>query len=1072
MNDAHAAGARPDYRRLLRELDPSALLVPQRLLRRVIKRDRGIGGIGLQVPHRKTYVISRTALLDIATVHELGLNYGAAGDVQTLLLIAEDDDWQTCAPEAALLDLWRLLFHARVDLHFAHLREAGTLDHARLQQMTAGLDAIALEEAYRVLRQENMILPPGEGAACFLEFMAVFLELRCFAPHLLPCYFPAVEDPARLETLTAEWLDVKALLDATRPPGAAPPCRPEHSGHKVELEILALPGVPSSPGAVPALLNAADATRQKGNRVRAAILAFRAAEAAPVAEKTVPLAAAKADLDDLAARLTQALHLPEGAQAEWRDALLPLLASASRGMWPASRRLLYDLQKVCGDSERELFAVDLVAWASSLGRKPIRRAVPLQARTMLVKHLRSAASRLPRVRLNEPEHRRLTALFHAAIEHAEEHLRLTLRPPLLASLQEVGFVPTVHVERLALAKMVDELLDRVVERGFINMGDLRDAISRNQLKLPDVSPAEIIVGDRLLKANRRLSLKLDGVYHGGEIYLRWLQRFSSLLFGTLVGRWLVLYLVLPFGGACATAIFLQEMLHLARIHVHFRHAARTETALLGADHPPPTGIHWRVEAGALYAALGALGVFYLLLLHWPAFRAGVWRVMKTIGKGLRFIFWDAPVGFFHLPPIRAVLDSTPMTFFLRSLLRPVLLALLIWSGWSFLGWEGAADDVVVVGVSFLLAFGFFNSRLGLLTEEAFSDWLVRNWDWLRTDLIPGAVRLILDFFKVLLDRLERIIYTVDEWLRFRRGENRLLLVLKPILGLIWFFLTYLVRVIVNLFVEPTVNPIKHFPAVTVGAKLIIPLIPMWSLAMTEAMQPFLGLALAGTIAGTMIILFPGIFGFAVWEFKENWKLYAANRPRVLKPEMIGSHGETMLRLLKPGFHSGTLPKLHAKLRLAKRRGDVSKAHKHEEDLHHVEESLWRFVTREFIALLMQSRAWDGLEIAVGQIHLATNRIRIEIACPALVDRRPVLFFAERGGRLCGGLEAAGWLARLDVEQQAAFQCALRGICKLAGVAEAQGVEQGAAPIEWKDWVLMWEGTPGVGHAQLQGTRVK
>ena len=33
--------------------------------------------------------------------------------------------------------------------------------------------------------------------------------------------------------------------------------------------------------------------------------------------------------------------------------------------------------------------------------------------------------------------------------------------------------------------------------------------------------------------------------------------------------------------------------------------------------------------------------------------------------------------------------------------------------------------------------------------------------------------------------------------------------------------------------------------------------------MTDALQPFLGLALAGAIAGTVVVLFPGIFGFAV-----------------------------------------------------------------------------------------------------------------------------------------------------------------------------------------------------------------
>src|SRR5688500_5823524 len=59
--------------RLLRAADPAALLVPSRLLRRVIKRDRGLIGLGLHVPHRKSYVIARDPLLALATRDELGV---------------------------------------------------------------------------------------------------------------------------------------------------------------------------------------------------------------------------------------------------------------------------------------------------------------------------------------------------------------------------------------------------------------------------------------------------------------------------------------------------------------------------------------------------------------------------------------------------------------------------------------------------------------------------------------------------------------------------------------------------------------------------------------------------------------------------------------------------------------------------------------------------------------------------------------------------------------------------------------------------------------------------------------
>src|SRR5207237_7740160 len=105
-------------------------------------------------------------------------------------------------------------------------------------------------------------------------------------------------------------------------------------------------------------------------------------------------------------------------------------------------------------------------------------------------------------------------------------------------------------EQVACNKPVDALLDLVVERGYVTMGDLRDAISRNHVKLPDLANAdEFFLGDRLIRTNRRLAVAWDGVYRRGEIYLRWLQRFSSLAFGTRPGRFLIRYLVLPFGGA-------------------------------------------------------------------------------------------------------------------------------------------------------------------------------------------------------------------------------------------------------------------------------------------------------------------------------------------------------------------------------------------------------------------------------------------------------------------------------------------------------------------------------------------
>ena len=46
--------------------------------------------------------------------------------------------------------------------------------------------------------------------------------------------------------------------------------------------------------------------------------------------------------------------------------------------------MLYELQKVCTDYERDLYAVDLVEWARSLFRRRIKRPLPEQREVLLL----------------------------------------------------------------------------------------------------------------------------------------------------------------------------------------------------------------------------------------------------------------------------------------------------------------------------------------------------------------------------------------------------------------------------------------------------------------------------------------------------------------------------------------------------------------------------------------------------------------------------------------------------------------------------------------------------------------
>ena len=119
------------------------------------------------------------------------------------------------------------------------------------------------------------------------------------------------------------------------------------------------------------------------------------------------------------------------------------------------------------------------------------------------------SGRLPSVRVLDAQRQLLTKLLHDALHHAGGlPLRdCRFRPALADALARVGLQPQNFPERLGRAKLIEELLDRITERGFLNMGDLRDALARNQLKLPDLSgPREFIHGDQLIRVNRELAV--------------------------------------------------------------------------------------------------------------------------------------------------------------------------------------------------------------------------------------------------------------------------------------------------------------------------------------------------------------------------------------------------------------------------------------------------------------------------------------------------------------------------------------------------------------------------------------
>jgi hypothetical protein len=1004
-----------EVERRLRAVDPAVLLLPPRVLKRVIKRDRGLVTLGLRVPHRKSYVLSRTRLLDALDPADRPPALATLEAEWVVLLPRPDPDrLARQRPGDVLLDYWRLLFHCHVHLAIDRRRAEGRLDDAGVRDRIDRLGPTAFAEARAVLAQERFLLPPAGPAAAYAEFAAVYLEQRHFTDHLLPNFFPGL-DRARADAVLADDIDAAALLARTRPEGAAEPPRvPPSSSVLAALEPVG-EGGPGPDAEAPEAssdrrynrcMARADAVAARGNDVRAAVLRMRAARVARnCSQATASRRRAAADLGRLAERLKAALRLDDSQAEDWRQALQPLLEPAARGYWPAAARLLYDLQKVCLDHERDIYAVDVVEWVVSLGRKPVRRLLPLQREVRAVRHLRRALGRLGRVRTSGEDRRRLSLLLHAALPRAEHRLRQRVQPRLEEGLDAVNLRGGDHVERLGRRRLVEELLDRVTERGFLTMSDLRDGLARSPLKMPDLSsPGEFFSGDRLIRANRQLAIGLDGVYRRGEIYLRWLQRFSSLTFGTRVGRFLTRYLVLPFGGAFVLLKGFEEI----------------SEKLTQADL-------FDVTPGMV----GVMGVFLFLLLYWPAFRRQVGRGARGLFLVLRALLVDAPVYLWSRPWVRWVVESRPVRLLRRYAVRPLLAGAVVGGLARLLGAgpeaAGRATAAGLVAGAFL-----FNSRLGRLIEEAVTDQLAYSWERLSRDFLPGLFRAVMEFFRRALEALERLIYTVDEKLRFRTGESRPTVFAKGVLNLGWFVVAYVVTFAVVVLIEPQINPIKHFPVVTVSHKMLLPLVPHFGHVLAHQFN--LHHARAFGLAFGIIFCIPGIFGFLVWELKENWRLYAANRPKALKPAVIGRHGETLPRFFRPGFHSGTVPKLFARLRKAERRHNAVALHRRYEALHHVEEELRHFFEREFVWLLTTSRGWGGVPVSVGELELATNRLRVELATPTFAGPSAWLGFEERAGWLLAGFDVPGWVPSLTADQRAVLRTALVGLYKRGGVA--------------------------------------
>ncbi|NQV23867.1 MAG: hypothetical protein HQ518_05810 [Rhodopirellula sp.] len=1058
--------------RALREAEPAAFLVQARVLRRVIKQEWELPALTVQVPHRKSRIISRNTVIRYVDWDELGLEANADLPDRAILIARPDDKHLESMSLGQLkLQIWRLLFHSKIHDVFDQLQSNGILKAGDFRQRIDQLGQVEFDEIHSVLKRENFIPANTSSADVFIEFAAVYSELRCFAPHCLRSYFPSFSDYKAVDRLLRQDIDVEELFLSTRLEGSPDPEIPDrdeaHDETDEELETLTGRGSTahvfhertfSEPddARFPSLLDAvmskvesakrpnlatfgrlirrADKAFARGNAVAAALHQMRAAKYATPELVSEAVSGALTDLQRLVRRLQNALNFDQPAARSWYESLVGLLLQAGLGFWNADKRLLYDLQKVCVDHEKEIYTVDLLGYATSFGRRPIKRALPNQREVLMSKHLRSATRRLVTSRLTGQEHRRLSRLLHEAAHSSEHQMRTRLRPLVESTLEEVDLTPQNIPERIAFGKLVEELLDGVANRGFLTMGDLRDAISRSNLKISDLSgPKEFFLGDKLLQADGQLSRVLDGVYQRGDIYLRWLQRLSAVCFGTVCGRFSTRFIFIPYGLAYLAfeaIVHIVELFNPPATEEVIDAATGVATTIHGASSPVILAAKQNMPA-----IIFALGTLLLLIIHVAPFRQFLKKTCASIFSGLRRAFYEWPVRFLRLSAVRRFLKSATVRLIRKFLIWPAIPTALVcsalprlypqipeqpWTNWG----------IVLAAMSVIL-----NSRVGRDVEELSAEWLHSTWTRIRVHVFVALFDLVMDFFKRLLEGFDRILYAVDEWLRFKSGETTLSLGAKAILGVFWAGFTFVARFCVNLLIEPQINPIKHFPVVTVSHKIILPLGLPGGL-LSKLLQPLFGVH-SDAVAINTVFLIPGIFGFMAWELKSNWQLYKANRGENLKPVLVGNHGETFIRLMKPGFHSGTLPKLFLRLRRIDRHRSPTEhslaRSKYLDHLHHVHVAVEHFVVRELLQLLKEAPGWNIDDISVSRIRLASNNIRIELACPSRSADTLMMVFEEQSGWLVANTLQTGWVQQLDETRQDILLSALVGFYKLAGV---------------------------------------
>ena len=785
-----------------------------------------------------------------------------------------------------------------------------------------------------------------------------------------------------------------------------------------------------------------------GNVVRDVVAAVKSCRRAgePIDRVRTPI------VQRLSEQITQPLCRQlsvEFTAEEWAEALFPYVPLAAKGFWTRAARGLYELQRLAKNTSSPIEKINPYRWLFSLGKKPVSIELKYAHITQRLRHFQKALKHFQKANATPAQLHSLSGFFSGAIQSSDRDAQFAFTDLIKSKFIEAEIDPQNLPEKTALGVIADELVDLIKDRGYIRFSDVRDAIARNALKLPDLQSFKaLITGDQLLILDQKLAQSLRGVYKPGEIYMRFIQRGTSIAFGTSLGRWISKYLLFPFGGAFLIVEFARYIYHeTSNLYGYLS----GEAIHVGKEPVSEGGV---IIIGGVTIAVGFL---LLGLLHS--------RWVRTLGKALlnglsfvlRALFIEFPRIVWQeiLSPI--LYDSYLARLTEHYFLLPLLLTAVGW-GFAYLFKMPREQLAFVAGTCFVAGLLFAQTPQGQQFKEMLLNSVTDTLRAIHQNLIRGLITFIRDVFRRFQDWFDQALYSVDEWLHYKSWQSASNKALKKVLLVFWLPIEYCIRFAFNLLLEPQLNPLKHFPVVTVSHKLLLPMIP--SVVQTTGLNV--------ESVTLLIACIPGIFGFIVWELKENWRLYESNRPEGIQPVVMGHHGETMRGYLQPRFHSGTVPKLYReirkKLRKEVRTGIHVELRDELETLRHVRESIEDVFEREIHELLKKTTSSFSMRLEQVTVCLQTVHLRLYVDGIAPSVSLVLALVQSSEDRDKSAIQASfnppdpecyTLLKESRPAHARIFETAIAGLCRMFDAEPPRELSHIEAIDSWREWKEFW-----------------